>query len=324
MKPIVYGLALAAAVLSPAGAAAQEPPSGFVWYVLDELNRASFDIEDPTNRSVLLSETPPGVLMPVDVSRDGVADWLIRWPEGDRFCGSGGCRLSLYVSEGDHYLRVFDRQAWDMDILTVGDEVRLEASFHHLNCSSAREFCRLAWAWDPVSRSLSERPSADGEAVVSGFSEAAVDLGDNNGRPVLPASIPDVVLDRYHSGRRACGAADDPEAFIVSYPAVASTPDLNGDGRRDWVIEAPGACTAQSASDYGYELWVTHESGEASRAFVSAPGRWPRFKVDRMPAQLIDGPECLPDTACESIVLEWDVAGRAFRPVSSVSGSSQP
>src|SRR5690606_20106065 len=34
-------------VLAPAGVFAQEPPPGFRWYVLDELNRASFDIEDP-------------------------------------------------------------------------------------------------------------------------------------------------------------------------------------------------------------------------------------------------------------------------------------
>ena len=130
-RGVFAGLWLA---LAPASVLAQEPPPGFVWYVLDELNRASFDIEDPTNRPVPLTEPPAGVLMPVDVSRDGVADWLIRWPEDQRFCGTGGCRLSLYVSDGDRYLRVFDRQAWDPDIRTVGDEIRLEASFHHLNC----------------------------------------------------------------------------------------------------------------------------------------------------------------------------------------------
>lgn len=152
-KPAPRGLAAVGAVLvglwlalSPAGVMAQETPPGFVWYVVDELNRASFDTEDPTNRPIPLTEPPAGVLMPVDVSRDGVADWLIRWPEDHRSCGAGGCRLSLYVSEGNRYLRVFDRQAWDPDIRTVGDEVRLEASFHHLNCLPPRDVCRLAWA----------------------------------------------------------------------------------------------------------------------------------------------------------------------------------
>lgn len=318
---VVVGLWLA---LSPADAAAQEPPPGFVRYVLDELNRGSLDIEDPTSRSIQLTETPPGVLLPVDVSRDGVADWLIQWPEEPRFCGTGGCRLSLYVSEGEHFLRVFDRQAWDPEIRTIGDEVRLEASFHHLNCLSAREVCRLAWSWDPVTRSLSERPSADGEAVISGFGEATVDLGDSEGRPVLPSSVPAAVLDRHLAGRRACGPPDEPEEFTVSYPAVASTPDLNGDGGRDWVIEAPSACEGQSPPAYGYEVWVTNGTEEAVRAFVSEPGRWPRFRVDRTPAQLIDGPASLPDAVCETITLEWDVAAGAFRPASSESTPSQP
>lgn len=316
---VLVGLCL---VSSPGAVAAQEPPSGFVWYVLDELNRVSFDIEDPTNRPVRLTEPPPGVLIPVDVSRDGVEDWLIRWPEGGNFCGTGGCRLSLYVSEADHYRRVFDRQAWDMDIRPVGGEVRLEASFHHLNCPSAREVCRLAWAWDTVSGSLTERPSADGEAVISGFGEAPVDLGDSEGRPVLPAGIPAAVLDRHLAGRRACGSPDEADDFTVSYPAVASTPDVNGDGKRDWVLEAPSAC--EVFPEYGYEVWVTNETQDATRAFVSAPGRWPRLKVDHAPAQLLDGPACVPGAACETVILEWDGAAGAFRPAPSQGTPSQP
>lgn len=299
--------------LSPTTAAAQEPPAGFVWYVLDELNGASFDIDDPTNRPALLTEPPAGVLMPVDVSRDGVADWLIRWPEAGPFCGTGGCRLSLYVSDGDGYRRVFDRQAWDPEFRVVGDEVRLEASFHHLHCSSAREVCRLAWAWEPAAGRLTERPSADGEAVIGGFGDAPVDLGDRDGRPVLPDDIPAAVLDRHLDGRRACGAPDDPEAFAVVWPAVASTPDLNGDRRRDWVIEAPAACADQPWPDHGYEVWITDGPEGAARAFVAEHGRWPRFQVDRAPARLLDGPPCL-GTDCETVALDWDAAIGAFRP----------
>ena len=320
-RAVLAGLWLA---LAPARVLAQVPPPGFVWYVLDELNRASFDIEDPTNRPVPLTEPPAGVLLPVDVSRDGVADWLIRWPEDQQFCGTGGCRLSLYVSDDNRYLRVFDRQAWDPDIRTIGDEVRLEASFHHLNCLTARNVCRLAWAWDPAARSLSERPSSDGEAVVSGFGEGVVDLGEVDGRPKLPADIPAAVFDRYLAGRRACGNPDDPDAFTVSYPAVASTPDLNGDGQRDWVIEAPSACAEQAAADYGYEVWISDETDGASRAFVAAPGRWPAFQVGRAPARLLDARPCLTGEICDTVPLEWNLAARVFRPASPASLSSRP
>ena len=43
-----------------------------------QLGRFLLNIEDPTKRPVRLTEPPPGVLIPVDVSRDGVEDWLIR------------------------------------------------------------------------------------------------------------------------------------------------------------------------------------------------------------------------------------------------------
>ena len=305
--------------LSPLPALAQEPPAGFVWYVLDELNGVSFDIDDPTNRPALLTEPPSGVLMPVDVSRDGVPDWLIRWPQADPFCGTGGCRLTLYVSDGDGYRRMFDRRAWDPELRVVGDEVRLEASFHHLHCSPAREVCRLAWAWDPAAGRLSERPSSDGEAVISSFGDATVDLGDIDGRAVLPDDIPAAVLDRHLDGRRACGSPDDADVFTISWPAVASTPDLNGDGRRDWVIEPPAACADRPAPDYGYEVWVTDGTDGVARAFVAAPGRWPRFQVDRIPARLLDGPSC-PEGNCATVVLDWDAAAGAFR---SAAGSAR-
>ncbi len=148
-RVVFPGLRLA---LAPVSVLSQEPPPGFVWYVRDELNRASLDIEDPTNRPVPLTAPPADVLMPVDVNRDGVADWLIRRPEDQRFCGTGGCRLSLYVSDDNRYLRVFDRQAWDPDIRTVGDEIRLEASFHHLNCVPPGKFVASLGPPAPSSR----------------------------------------------------------------------------------------------------------------------------------------------------------------------------
>ena len=127
-----------------------------------------------------------------------------------------------------------------------------------------------------------------------------MDLGEVDGRPKLPDDIPAAVFDRYLAGRRACGNPDDADAFTVSYPAVASTPDLNGDGQRDWVIEAPSFCAEQAAADYGYEVWISDETDGASRAFVAAPGRWPAFQVDRTPAGMLDARPCLTGEICET------------------------
>ena len=308
-------VALSLAACAGGPAEAQTPPEGFVWYVLNELNGFSFDIDDPTNRPPLVTEIPDGVLVPVDVSKDGVTDWLIQWPEETQFCGTGGCTRSLYVSDDGGYVRAFDRQAWDIEIKPVGNEVRLEASFHHLYCSPAREVCRLAWAWDPAARRLSERPSSDGVRIISGMGEGPVDLGEKDGEPVLPNDIPRAVYDLRQAGRRSCPLPDEPGGVNIYFPSVGDIPDVNGDGVRDWVIEAPGTCAGQPSPDYAYQVWVSDGVGGAALAFRSATERWPKLDVGASPAVLLDTPGCSDADDCSMVRHRWDTATRRLVPV---------
>ena len=295
-------------------AEAQEPPAGFTWYVRNEINGFSFDIDDPTNRPPLMTEVPEGVLIPVDVSKDGVTDWLIQWPEETQFCGTGGCKRSLYVSDDGGYVRAFDRQAWDLEIKPVGGEVRLEASFHHLNCSPQREVCRLAWAWDPATRRLTERPSSDGVRIIGGMGEGPVDLGEKDGETVLPDDMPQSVYDLRQAGRRSCPLPDEAGGVNIYFPAVGDIPDVNGDGVRDWVIEAPGTCAGQPGPSYGYQVWVSDGQGGATLAFTSATERWPRLDVGATPAVLLDGPGCGEGENCPTTPLAWDATRRSLKP----------
>lgn len=147
-------------------APAQTAPEGFNWYVLNELNRFYLDIDDPTNRPALVTEVPEGVLVPVEVNGDGQTDWLIQWPDSAQFCGTGGCRRTLYISGGDGgFFRILDLQALELTIRPVGGEVRIEGWLHHLNCEDSRAECRFAWAWDPQARRLVGRASSDGIAA---------------------------------------------------------------------------------------------------------------------------------------------------------------
>lgn len=315
------GLAVAVMVGAAGGTAAevQAPPAGFTWYVLRDLNDVYFDIGDPTNRPPLITEVPEGVLVPVDVSKDGVTDWLIQWPEGGGFCGTGGCRRSLYVSDDAGYVRAFDRQAWDLEIKPVGTEVRLEASFHHLNCSPQREVCRLAWGWDPVHRLMTERPSADGEHILTSLGGPPVDLGEKNGEPVLPDDAPAALLALVREGARVCPVADPADVATTAWPALRSVPDLNGDDERDWVIDAPVACGPEELAAYGYQVWVSVPGGAAgevdgvSLAWSGPVDHWPRLDVAHSPARLIDAPLCDDDETCPGSLLTWDAAAGAFR-----------
>lgn len=142
-----------------------DPPEGIVWYVLSVLNRMNLDIEDPTNRPPVLHELPDGVLTAVDVSPDGKPDWLIVWPEDAPFCGTGGCRHTLYVSTSDGFARAFDRQAFDLDIRRVGQSTRLEAKVHPIYCGDDRPDCRLVWWWDGDAESLYPAPDQAGDPL---------------------------------------------------------------------------------------------------------------------------------------------------------------
>ena len=158
------GLAAGLMLATGAGAPvmAQEPPEGFAWYVLNELNGFGFDIEDPTNRPALATEVPAGVLVPVDLNGDARTDWMIAWPDSTQFCGTGGCRRSLYMATDDGFRRVFDRQVLDMTIGRVEGEIRVEAQVHHLECGDRPEGCHYAWAWSPAMEAFDERPTRDG------------------------------------------------------------------------------------------------------------------------------------------------------------------
>lgn len=170
-------LALAALTLTAcAPVLGSSPPAGLNWYVVSQLNGFYDDVDDPTNRPPLLTAPPEGVVRAVDVNADGVNDWIVQWPEGAQFCGTGGCRITVYLTHGQNLIRLFDRQAFEaLDITTVDGEPRFEGSFHHLACNDQRQDCRLAWGLDAATRRLVARPSANGGTYSSQADEGPIE-----------------------------------------------------------------------------------------------------------------------------------------------------
>lgn len=165
------GLALALA-----GCATDEPPAGLSWYVVSQLNGTYDDVDDPTNRPPLLAHPPAGVVTTSDVNGDGVGDWMVRWPESSQFCGTGGCRVTVYLTHGLNLVRIFDRQTLGpLDVSMVEGEARIEGSFHHAACEDRREDCRLAWGLEGETRTLAPRPSANGDTYAARHRQAAID-----------------------------------------------------------------------------------------------------------------------------------------------------
>lgn len=167
---LAAGLALALT-----GCATDGPPAGLHWYVISQLNDFYNDPEDPTNRPPLLANPPEGVVQAVDVNADGVNDWVVDWPESTQFCGTGGCRYTVYLTHGQNLVRIFDRQVFDgLTFSVVDGEPRFEGSFHHGSCGDRHDDCRLAWGLDPATRRLVPRPSANGDRFSSQDEEGPI------------------------------------------------------------------------------------------------------------------------------------------------------
>jgi hypothetical protein len=295
------------------GVSAQTPPEGMAWYVLNALNSFGFDIEDPTHRPALVTEVPDGVLVPLQINDDGRADWLIAWPESSRFCGTGGCRRTLYVSDGDAFVRAFDRQALDLRTDRVAGEVRIEARVHHLECADDRMDCHYAWTWDPAVGRLSERPSRDGVSRIAGT--PTIDRGEEaDGTPRLAGWTPPALSDALAAGRRICLSDAAEAGYTVVRPELLDLPDLNGDGLRDYMLVPAGDCEDLSAQ--GFQIWVTTgpgpgpagQGGPVTLAWQAPLERWLESDVSTRPAIALVTSPCETGRICPAIALRWDAA----------------
>jgi len=301
--------------------AAPTPPDGIVWRVLEEINVFYFDIEDPTDRPPLVTEIPQGVLTPVDINADGRPDWLITWPESVAFCGTGGCDRTLYISNAatpgpdevgadeveTGFTRAFDRQALDFSIAKVGDEVRIQATVHHALCPDDRTECVFAWAWDEAAQRLVQRPASDGRTVMLGAGAAPVD-DDVPSASRLPAVLEEV----WTASKRICPASWEASGHEALYADIRSIPDVDGDGRPDWLVEAPGPCDSSRVLEPP-QLWVSDGEGGAVLAWQAETGEV-ELDVGVVPAALTRITDCMDDDGCAREPLHWDSAARTLRP----------
>lgn len=300
---VVFLLALAAP------ACAQTPPEGLVWMALNEINADSFDRNDPTNRPPLVERVPDGMLRPVDVSPDDVTDWIVDFGAAglSSFCGTGGCWRILYVSGGDAgFVRAFDAQALAFDVVQRGGETRVEAHVHHLHCRPGQEECWFAWTWDADLNRLVERPAADGLTRLEGGGFDPIDKL----RADVPGNLPEELSAAWFGGRLTCRDYSD-DGFSTLRPEFRSVPDLDGDGRRDW-IEIPPACAETNAGVDQFSLWVTAGDETLEKVYDSEFERYPSIDIGTTPATVLENPACGYGEACPDMRLRWDGGGRRF------------
>lgn len=300
-RVFLAGVALVLAAGPAWSQSAPTPPEGLTWMALRDLNGAYDDPDDPGNRPPLVTQVPDGMIRAVDVSRDGRPDWLVDYGVDEAasagFCGTGGCAKRLYVSTGDGLVRAFDGQASELAIDAAGV---VEAEVHHLYCTPARESCRFAWSWDAEAGRLVERPAADGVTVLADGGFPAVEARRDD--------LPGPVLEAFEAGRAACRVEGRLE---VREPSVASIPDVNGDGVRDWLLTPALPCEG-GGDPAGPQVWISTRAGSGGfvMAYQAAPDRFLAVDVATAPATAIDRPPCAPEDACDGVRLRLDRSGR--------------
>lgn len=300
----------------PASASAQSPPEALTWMVLNEINAAYFDRTEPFNRPPLVMRLPEGVIRSVDVSPDGRADWLIDYTDsGLMYCGTGGCLRTLYVSDGEDYVMAFDEQSHTFALSIRGGETVIDAEVHHVFCGAAGNDCAFAWTWDAGLKKLVERPNAAGSTLLGndgGF--PPIGQRDSN-RPVedlLPAELSEV----WHGTRITCPTTDD-DGFRVFRASFKEVPDLNGDGRRDWLSRLPDPCPRDVHDEVQarpFSVWLTGAGGGLTEAWTSEPDHWALIDIATTPARLVSNPDCGHSVPCPNVRLRWDAGASDFVP----------
>lgn len=314
MKVLSPALGLVLLLAAAAPASGQTPPETLTWMVLNEINGAWFDRTEPFNRPPLVTRVPDGVIRSVDVSHDGKPDWLVDYTDsGLMYCGTGGCLRTLYVSDGEDYVMAFDEQSHTFDLSRRGGETVIEAQVHHVFCGAAGDDCAFAWTWDAELKQLVERPTAAG-ATLLGNDGGFPPIGQReDSRPVedtLPAELSEV----WHGQRLTCPSTDD-DGFRVFRPTFKSVPDLNGDGRRDWLARLPDPCPRdvhEEVQARPFSVWLTGADGSLSEAWTLEPDHWALIDIATTPARLVSNPSCGHGTTCPDRRLRWDPRSSTF------------
>lgn len=313
-----FGWAALAAGMALAGSAvAQDPPEALVWMALNEINSDYFDRAEPMNRPPIVTEVPDGMLTAVDVSHDGIADWLVSYDEaGSGWCGTGWCLKTLYVStDADNYVMAFDEQALDFAVVERDGETRVLANVHHTFCVPDNWDCQYAYAWDETLMRLVERPNGAGITLLRG---GGMDPLGNNREPNQPRDdMPEDIALAWWATRMTCQAYID-DGFETRRAEVWDVADLNGDGVRDWIFQRPSVCQDNPDMEVeqpGFQVWLSGEGGTFMEAYQSEPNHWVDVDIARTPAYLISNPACGYGEECPNQRMSWDAGQERFVPV---------
>lgn len=191
--------------------------------VLKPVSAAISRGEEGTGRAV----DPASLISQVSIARpnDG---WLVDYQKASptAWCGTGGCSHELYVARGGGYPLAFSAEVLDLRLIE-GPTAVVDVELHRANCDAiGSEPCLRRFVWNNATGRFEEAMNREGFGYLVGplFQPVAPDA----------AEYPDVVTAEIKRRETLCHAAGG-LMDVGEWPAVSS-PDLSGDGRRDWIV----------------------------------------------------------------------------------------
>lgn len=246
---------------------------------------------------------------PVSITPSG-DDWVIDYEKtrDAGWCGTGGCTKELWVSRQGRHVLVFSEQVLDWR-LTPGDPAVLDIDIHGANCDATGSApCLRRFVWNDTRGRLDEAFNREGVGYLVGplF------------QPIEPEPYPDAVAAEIARRDGVChqagGLVDGGE-----YPAVTS-PDLNGDGRRDWIVGSKyiGCHSPVDAAIVMPALGVTVVASAGDGWKIALTVQNPNYVVELRPSGpaefgLRDERLCQEKPGCLTRYFAWDPATAALR-----------
>lgn len=272
------------------------------------------------------STLPPDVFLAVrqslDGMEDGVApgrlatqvsvtpsgdDWMIDYQKTGDFgwCGTGGCTRELYVARDGGHRLAFSEQVIDWR-LTPGSPAVLDIDIHGANCAEdGSRPCLRRYIWNEAAGRPDEAVNREGSGYIVGplFQPVPVD------ETLYPRFVKAEIARRDDLCHVAGGLVDAGE-----YSAVSS-PDLNADGQRDWIVGSKYSDCASAATGQtegmpvmGMSVITSRQDGWTIALRVDNTAY--AIDITQSPARfgLRDEPACLSQPTCPTRYFVWDAS----------------
>ncbi len=301
LAPFALGLALLGGV---------SPPPALVAVVREETKD---DVDAPRDAAKLFHRA--------DINGDALADWRVDYSERMAWCGTGGCRQQLYLARPDGtYALVFDAQARsEFRMRKTREGRRLDLEVHGSVCGQTGvEECLRSFLWTEADGRYVEVPNRKGDGRLEGLMPLVT---------LDPVTYPKSVAAAVAQASQVCEAKGG-RLRNTEY-AVERTPDLDGDGRSDWLVDASlMTCVDAKDEENGaieMDAGLTLLAGPSATQVLFLPIYAYVFDVSPKPATFIAvdiGDDCggYEQPACPQTPYRWNADKAVLAPAPAARG----